>query len=221
MVANYAKPASSLIKPFVDNFDYTRSDTFITDEIYIKVRGKKGYVWFIMDAMSRYISGCRVSDNRGVGACILAMRMAFNSLKNLPKKFKFIADGYSAYPLAAQQFELRKDNPLVFNITQFIGLTNDDAVSKEFRPIKQIVERLNRTFKSSYRNTCVFDSFNGANYSISLWVCYYNFLRPHSHNDFKVLNNIKKLKMLSICRTNGNYCSFGDNNLLLCFVICF
>ena len=32
------------------------------------------------------------------------MRMAFRSLKKLPENFRFIADGYSAYPLAAQQF---------------------------------------------------------------------------------------------------------------------
>ena len=34
-----------------------------------------------------------------------------------------------------------------FTITQVIGLTNDDEVSKEFRPYKQMIERLNRTYK--------------------------------------------------------------------------
>ena len=68
------------------------------------------------------------------------------------KALKFIADGYSAYPLAAQLFKLEK-NWDVF-ITQVIGLTNDDEVSKEFRPFKQLIERLNRTFKESYRITC-------------------------------------------------------------------
>ena len=41
------------------------------------------------------------------------------------------------------------------------------------------VERLNRTFKASYRVTCGYDNFDGANYALSLWVAYYNFLRPH------------------------------------------
>ena len=54
--------------------------------------------------MKRSIIIYQVSDNRGVGPCILAMRMAFRNLKELPKNFKFIADGYSAYLLAAQQF---------------------------------------------------------------------------------------------------------------------
>ena len=46
-----------------------------------------------MDAVSRSIIGYRVSDNSGVGACILAMRMAFKNIVKLPKIFKFIADG--------------------------------------------------------------------------------------------------------------------------------
>ncbi len=65
-----------------------------------------------------------------------------------------------------------------FDITQVIGLANDDAVSREFRPYKQMTERLNRTFKSTYRVTCGYDNYNGANYNVALWVAYYNFLRP-------------------------------------------
>jgi len=180
MVANYAHSAASVIKPFVDHYPYPRSNTFIGDETYIKVRGVLSYVWFVMDAKSRSIIGNIVSNNRAVGSCILAMRRAFGTLKKLPEGFRFIADGYSAYPLAAQQFELRENDPLLFNITPVIGLTNDDVVSKEFRPFKQIIERLNRTFKSSYRVSCGYDNYDGASYAVSLWVAYYNFLRPHS-----------------------------------------
>jgi len=193
MVANYAKSAATVIKPLVDNFDYKTSETFVADEKYIKVKGKKGFVWFVMDALSRSIIGYRVSDNRAVGSCILAMRMAFGKIKKLPENFRFIADGYSAYPLAAQQFALQEKNPLHFDITQVIGLSNEDAVSAEFRPFKQIVERLNRSFNASYRNTCGYDNFDGANYSVALWVAYYNFLRPHQVMGFKPLNKIESL----------------------------
>ncbi len=103
-----------------------------------------------MDA-KRSVIGYQVSDNRGVGPCILAMRMAFRHLKELPKNFKFIADGYSAYPLAAQEFFHEFGDKFKFEITQVIGLTNDNEVSKEFRPYKQMIERLNRTYKASYR----------------------------------------------------------------------
>lgn len=192
-VANYAKTAAIVIKPFVDNYNYDTSKVF-TDETYIKVRGVKGYLWFIMDALSRSIIGYQVSDNRGVGPCILARRMAFRHLKELPENFKFIADAYSAYPLAAQQFFHKFDHKFNFSITQVIGLTNEDAVSKEFRPYKQMIERLNRTFKTSYRVSCGYDNYEGANYNVALWVAYYNFLRPHKHKKYQVLNKVEMLE---------------------------
>lgn len=179
MVANYARTASLVIKPFVDNYPYEVGESFTADETYIKVRGVKGYVWFIMDVVSRAIIGYRVSDTRSVGPCIMAMRQAFKRLKKIPEGFRFIADGFSAYPLAAQQFELQYGKSHRFKITPVIGLTNDDAVSTEYRPYKQIIERLNRTFKESYRVKCGYDNYEGANYNLALWVAYYNFMRPH------------------------------------------
>ena len=193
-VANYAKTADLVIKPFVDNYDYNASSTMVADETYIKVRGVKGFIWFIMDAASRSILGYRVSANRTVGPCIMAMRVAFRHFKKLPDNFRFIADGYSAYPLAAQQFYLNDGKDFEFDITQVIGLTNEDPVSTEFRPAKQMIERLNRTFKASYRLTCGYDNFDGANYSVALWVAYYNFLRPHKFKKYKPLNELDELK---------------------------
>ena len=107
------------------------------------------------------------------------------------KALKFIADGYSAYPLASQQCKLERGWD--FDVTQVIGLTNDDAVTTEFRWVKEVVERLNRTFKFSYRVTGGYGSENGALYGVSLWVAYYNFLRPHPYNYWKPLNELDEL----------------------------
>lgn len=191
-VANYAMTAAAVIKPFVDSFDYKPSSVLSADETYIKKLGVKHYVWFIMDACKKSILGYQVSHTRSVGPCILAMRMAFEKLKLLPSKaLKFIADGYSAYPLAAQKYNLETGSNL--EITQVIGLNNVDAVSTEYRWVKQIVERLNRTFKSSYRNTNGYNSSDGALYGVSLWVAYYNFLRPHPYNYWRPLNTVDAL----------------------------
>ena len=148
MVSNYAMTAAAVIKPFTDSFDYKPANILSADETYIKVKGLRHYVWIVMDACKKSILGYQVSDNRAVGPCILAMRIALEKFKIFPgKALKFIADGYSAYPLASQQCKLQKGWD--FDVTQVIGLTNDDAVSTEFRWVKQVVERLNRTFKSS------------------------------------------------------------------------
>lgn len=191
-ISNYALTAAAVIKPFVDQFDYQPSNNLAADETYIKVKGIRHYIWFVMDATKKSILGYQVSDTRAVGPCILAMRMAFEKFKTFPgRALTFVADGYSAYPLARQQFELEEDK--VFDLTQVIGLTNEDAVSTEYRWFKQVVERLNRTFKASYRVTCGYGSEDGAAYSVALWVAYYNFLRPHKSNNYKVLNEVEML----------------------------
>ena len=194
-IANYCKTAALCVKPFVDHYDYKPGKAFVADETYIKIRGVHSFVWFIMDAASRSILGYQVSDNRSAGPCIMAMRMAFEKLKNkLPEGFLFVADGYSAYPLAAQQFFLEFGERMRFEITQVIGLTNDDAVSARYRPYKQLIERLNRTYRASYRHTNGFDGIEGANYGLSLWVAYYNFLRPHKSLGYRVLNSVEELQ---------------------------
>ena len=66
-----------------------------------------------------------------------------------------------------------------------------------------MIERLNRTFKSTYRVRAGFDNYNGANYNVALWVAYYNFLRPHKHNHYRVLNPVGMLEGLTTCPGSG------------------
>ena len=80
-----------------------------------------------------------------------------------------------------------------FDVTQVIGLTNDDPVSTEYRWLKQIIERLNRTFKFSYKVTNGYGSEDGASTHVVLFVAYYNFLRPHKHFFGDVLNHVPAL----------------------------
>ena len=61
-VANYCKTASVCIKPFIDNYDYKTGNVFTADETYIKIRGIKTYIWFIMDAAKRSVIGYQVSE---------------------------------------------------------------------------------------------------------------------------------------------------------------
>lgn len=195
-IANYATTAAYCIKPFVDSFDYKPTNYLAADETYTKVKGCKRYVWFIMDAIKKSILGYRSSDSRDTSHCILAIRMAFDKFKEFPgKALKFVADGYTAYKLAEQQFKL---HDMDFNVTQVIGLTNDDPVSTEYRWLKQIIERLNRTFKFSYKVTNGYGSDVGANTDLVLFVAYYNFLRPHSYTYWQPLNSIPELEKVEL-----------------------
>lgn len=86
MVNNYAKTAAVFIRPFVDSYDYKPSNELAADETYIKIGGRKAYIWLIMDKVSRFILVYQVSTSRNVGPCILTMRMAFTNLRNFPAK---------------------------------------------------------------------------------------------------------------------------------------
>lgn len=190
-VANYIKTAAVIVKPFVDSFDYNPTNYLAADETYIKVKKVKHYIWFIMDAIKKSILGYQVSDKRDLTPCMLAMRMAFDKFKQFPgKALKFIADGYPIYLLAGHEFAKKG---MEFNVTQVIGLTNDDPVSTEYRWLKQIVERLNRTFKFSYRTTNGYGSFAGSGTHVALFVAFYNFLRPHSYTYWQPLNDIPEV----------------------------
>ena len=194
MVSKYAKAASVIVKPFVDNFDYKPTNYLAADETYVKIKGVTHYIWFVMDALKKSILGYQVSNTRSVGPCILSMRMAFEKFKEFPGlALKFVSDGYSVYNLAKQQFAL---NDKDFNLIQVIGLTNDDSISKEYRWLKQIIERLNRTFKFSYRVTNGYGSGEGSDSHVALFVAYYNFLRPHSYSYWGPLNQIPELEQI-------------------------
>lgn len=115
----------------------------------------------------------------------MAIRAIYDVIKHhhhqLPEDFTLVVDGNPIYKLAQHFFHQHEHS---FDVTQVIGLTNEDEVSAEFRPLKQAIERLNRTYKGNYRGTHGFKSINGARAHVALFTACFNFLRPH-----QALNN--------------------------------
>ncbi len=193
-VSKYAKTAAAIVQPYVDSYDYKPTQYLAADETYVKVKGTRHYVWFVMDVIKKSILGYSVSDTRTLEPCLRAMRMAFDKFTTFPgMAMKFIADGFPIYKLAQIQFALEK---MEFPLTQVIGLTNEDPVSTEYRWTKQVMERLNRTFKFSYRVTNGYGNIQGADSHVALFVAFYNFLRPHPYNYWRPLNQVPELEKL-------------------------
>lgn len=124
-----------------------------------------------------------MSPNRDTASAIRAIDEVLLKMKEIPEDLTFVVDGNPIY-LLAQHFFAQHD--ISFDVKQVIGLTNEDPVSTEYRPLKQIVERLNRTFKGSYRSTHGFGSEHGSVSFVTLFVAYFNFLRPHAALEGKV-----------------------------------
>jgi len=192
-VANYCNAVAPRVKPFVDHFKYDLSESFCGDETYIKINGRWNYIFFFFDSVKKIILSYRVRRNRDYQSAILAINDVLVKLAQIPKNLNLITDGNPIYLLAQQWFAQHGIN---FDVTQVIGLTNEDEVSKEFRPLKQIIERLNRTFKGNYKSTTGYGSDPGAVSSVTLFVAYFNFLRPHSALDGKIPTVIPELEAL-------------------------
>jgi len=193
-ILNYLHAVAPIVKPFVDGFAYDLSDQLCGDETYIKVNGKWHYIFFFIDTVKKIILSYRVSPHRDTLTAIDAIDDVLSKLKQFPANLKLITDGNPIYLLAQHFF---REHGIFFDIVQVIGLTNNDPVSAEFRPLKQIIERLNRTFKGNYSATCGFGSQIGSVYFVDLFAAYFNFLRPHSALDGNVPAVIPELNALS------------------------
>lgn len=209
-IANYCNAVAPIVKPFVDHFDYRPTDQICGDETYIKIGGKWHYIFFFFDAVKKTILSYRVQKYRDYKSAVYAINDVLTKFESIPEKLNLIVDGNPIYLLAQHFFA---DFGINFDITSVIGLTNSDPVSKEFRPLKQIIERLNRTFKGNYKPTTGYHAQNGATSNVTLFVAYFNFLRPHSSLDDNVpviipqLQNAPNMpaKWLSLIKISENF----------------
>ena len=192
-ILNYVNSVSLWLKPYVDHYPYELSDQFCGDETYIRVNGRWHYLFFFFDAVKKVILSYPVSPNRDTATAIKAVDEVLLKMKNVPENLTFVVDGNPIYLLAQHFFA---QHGISFDVKQVIGLTNEDEVSKEYRPLKQIVERLNRTFKGNYRATHGFGSEHGSVSFVTLFVAYFNFLRPHATLEGKVPVILPELEKL-------------------------
>jgi transposase-like protein/DNA-directed RNA polymerase subunit RPC12/RpoP len=192
-VINYANAAATLLKPFVDNYDYPLTNSICGDETYIKVNGKWHYVFFVIDTVKKIITSHHVSPNRDTVAAIKAIDDTLSKYKQIPENLNLVFDGNPIYLLAQHYFAR---HGIYFDVTQVIGLTNDDPVSEAYRPLKQVVERLNRTLRRYYRTTNGFSAFNNCQNYLTLFTTWYNFLRPHKTLKYQVPVDIHEVTKL-------------------------
>lgn len=137
------------------------SDEWHADETVIKIRGKKHYLWFVVDAETRFVLGFFLGDRSSTSAhsvlCEAASRGNPQSL---------VSDRLKAYKHAVRTHLPHADHIRVKDFADDIS--------------NNLLESFNKTFKAWYKTKCGFDSFLNANSLITVFVFFYNYLRPHS-----------------------------------------
>jgi transposase-like protein len=156
------------------NFD---SDEWHTDETVVKINGVKHYIWFIIDSETRFILGYHLSPHRDSPQAFSLM----NSVKSLGKPGSIVSDRYSAYKVPVKS---------IFDDTSHIRVESfKDDISNN------IIESFHHQFKAWYRTKQGFNSFASANNLISMFVFFFNFVRPHSSLDGLTPAQVAGLKL--------------------------
>lgn len=185
-VFNYIKNAAPLAYMFLkNNLDDLSDNKIAGDETYIRINDRWYYTWFVIGAESRAIRAFNISDNRGVLPAFATINDAMKYVpENLDEPIDFIADGNPSYDAAIHAFNADKNGKPIKR-RKVIGLANENTESEQYRPFKQLIERLNRTYKFHTRSRCGFKNLNGAVALTTLFVVFYNFLRPHGSLKYK------------------------------------
>lgn len=98
----------------------------------------------------------------------------------------FYTDGNPSYIAGLHFINSHRDPKDPIQHHKIIGLQNLDKESELYRHFKQIIERLNRTYRYHTRSANGFKSTNGAVSYATLFVTHYNFLRPHMALGYQV-----------------------------------
>lgn len=177
-VVNYINLAAQYLSPCIDKHCPVPTSTSAADETYIIVDNKWTYTWFVIESKTRAICGYNLSDNRGMQPALALLYDTFGKPCNTTKHPDLVTDGNPSYDAAVMAYNDLTDRKLTKRTV--IGLKNLDDQSKEYRSFKQLVERLNRTYKYHTRPRAGFKTFGGAVALTTLFVAFYNFMRPHS-----------------------------------------
>ena len=192
-VLNYAAAAAFYCHSF--NLTHKGSIDQISagDEAYIKVIGKQHYVFFFISSENRKITAYHVADTRETLPAIITMNEAIRTAHQ-NQVIILVTDGNPSYPAGLHYLNEHRDTSVAHK--KVIGLQNLDSESEAYRPYKELIERLNRTFKHHIRPSHGFNSLNGAIALVTLYVTHYNFLRPHTSLKWQVpipLNELEEI----------------------------
>ncbi len=195
-VLNYAAAAAFYCHDFNLKHKGTIDSISAGDETYIKIMGIQHYVFFFISSKSLKITAYHVADNRGTQPAIVAMYEAIRTAQP-DQEIALITDGNPSYPAGIHFINASSANSLNIKHHKVIGLQNLDKESEDLRPFKQLIERLNRTYKYHVKPSHGFNCSNGAVSLTTLFVTHYNFLHPHMSLNYKTPVQLPELQNIS------------------------
>lgn len=190
-VLNYTQSAAYFCHKFNLTYKGDVDKIQAGDEAYIKIKGNQAYTFLAISPTRRKLTASHIDYSRGTLPATVTMNEAFRT-SDPDQENTFISDGNPSYPAGIHFLNQSPDHKIQHK--KVIGLQNLDSESEEFRPFKQLIERLIRTYKFHIKAACGFNTTNGAVSLTTLFNTHYNFLRPHSALDYEVPIPLQELQ---------------------------
>ena len=173
IIGNRGIGKTSLLARYSEKYKADVGNIWHSDEttVFIKKDGEKKYyqwIWNVMDAKTRYLLACEVTETRYVKDARKPLKIAKEAAPNVPDAI--VTDGLQAYreAIKAEYYGLgRIQNPHI-RLKDF-----------ETKPNNNILERLNGTFRERTKVMRSLDSALGAGEFAAGMQTYYNYIRPH------------------------------------------
>jgi transposase-like protein len=194
-VLNYSEMAAYHCHKFNLKYKGTADSLQPGDEVYSKVSGKHWFTFLFLSPSRRKITSYHCAPDRDELAATAALREAIRTVPDSASNVTAVTDGLSSY-VAAIHYLNQNENAGIDH-KRVIGLQNLDTESECYRTFKQMIERLNRTFRFHTNSACGFKESNGLISLATLFVTHYNFLRPHESLDYDVPCPLSELQGIS------------------------
>jgi transposase-like protein len=172
-ILSWIKKYLKLLAGYSEKYKAEVGNIWHSDEttVFIKKEGEKKYyqwIWNVMDAKTRYLLACQVTESRFKSDARKPLRKAKEAANCVPDAI--VTDGLQAYNDAIK--------------AEFYGLgriQNPHVRLKDFetKPNNNILERLNGTFRERTKVMRSLDSAMGAEEFAAGMQTYYNYIRPH------------------------------------------
>lgn len=184
-VLNYAEAAAVYCHRFNLAYKGEIDDESSGDETYIKIAGEHAFTFLFISVYNHKITAYHLDHSRETLPATVAMTEAVRTAKP-GQKITLYTDGNPSYIAGLHFINAQRKPENAIEHHKIIGLQNLDEESELYRHFKQIIERLNRTYRYHTRQANGFKSKNGAISYTTLFVTHYNFLRPHMALGYKV-----------------------------------
>ena len=173
-IMSWIKKYLKLLAKYSEKYKADVGNIWHSDEttVFIKKENEKRcfqWIWNVMDAKTRYLLACQVTEERYVKDAQKALKQA-KSMTNV-RPDAIVTDGLQAYERAIKaEF---------FDPHAFIQNPHIRLKDFETKPNNNILERLNGTFRERTKVLRSFDSGLGAAEFAAGLQSYYNYIRPH------------------------------------------